>query len=77
MLARRHIAKTNFARTKGRGKKSNIELEKNGDLSLVNTRRPVKSRTYNPLEFRAEEGETSPVVRKKTKSAGRAGNGVR
>ena len=26
----------------------------------VDTRQPVKSRTYNPLEFRAEEGETPP-----------------
>ncbi len=30
-------------------------------LSLVNTRQPVKSRTYNLLEFRAEEGETPPT----------------
>ena len=30
-------------------------------LSLVNTRQPLKSRTYNLLEFRAEEGETSPT----------------
>ncbi len=26
-------------------------------LSVVNTRQLVKSRTYNPLEFRAEEGK--------------------
>ena len=29
-------------------------------LSLVRTRPSVKSRTYNPLEFPAEEGETPP-----------------
>ena len=30
------------------------------NLSLDNTRQPVQSRTYQPLEFRAEEGETPP-----------------
>ena len=33
-----------------------------GILSLVNTRQPVKSRTYNPLALRAEEGETPPLM---------------
>ena len=29
-----------------------------GEVFLVNIRPPVKSTTYGPLEFRAEEGET-------------------
>ena len=37
-------------------------IRRDANLSLVNTRQPVKSRTYNPLEFRAEEGETPPLM---------------
>ena len=33
-----------------------VEIEDN--LSLVNTRRPLKSTTYDLLEFRAKEGQT-------------------
>ncbi len=29
-------------------------------LSIVKTRQPVQSRSYHPLEFRAEESETPP-----------------
>jgi len=31
-------------------------------LSLVNTRQPLKSKTYNLREFRAEEGEAPQIM---------------
>ena len=39
------------------------ELEAVYRLSVVSTCRPVKSRTYNPLEFRAEERNSVAMLR--------------
>ena len=49
------------SRRKGPGRpRVMVEITELIALSLVNTRQPVQSRIYNPLEFRAEEGETPP-----------------
>ena len=39
----------------------NVALRQQLAVCIVKTAPPTKSRTYAPLEFRAEDGETPPV----------------
>ncbi len=58
----RRTDRADFPNPDRRANHTNLEVKLRClELSFVNTRQPVKSRTYNLLEFRAEEGETPPT----------------